>query len=150
MTEEVPSATGHSTPSNNDASKQYQSKRRVFKKPVTKAPQFEGKCAKLNGHTYDCSDPRQTADIYAKTTREIGEYYVGGTYKYGADIRQAIETLAVPTLTEPTDPPTEATRSQIRIWEKRIYEFLKKETHLEENIKTVYSLIFGQTCSSSR
>jgi hypothetical protein len=52
--------------------------------------------------------------------------------------------LAVPTLTDPTDPPTEATRSQIRIWEKRIDEFVKKETHLEENIKTVYSLIFGQ------
>jgi hypothetical protein len=61
MTEEVPSTT-----SNNDASKQYQSKRHVFKKPVTKAPQFEGKCAELNGHTYDCSDPQQAADMYAK------------------------------------------------------------------------------------
>ena len=87
--------------------------------------------------------------MYAKTTREIGEY-VGRTYKYGADIRRAIETLAVPTLTEPMDPPTEATRSQIRIWEKRIDEFVKKETHLEENIKTVYSLIFGQCTEAIR
>jgi hypothetical protein len=68
--------------------------------------------------------------MYAKTTKEIGEY-VGRACKYGADIRQAIETLAVPTFTKPTDPPTEATRSQIRIWEKRIDEFVKKETHLE-------------------
>jgi hypothetical protein len=71
--------------------------------------------------------------MYAKTTREIGEY-ARRTYKYGAGIRQTIETLAVPTLTEPTDPPTEATRSQIQIWEKRIDEFIKKENHLEENI----------------
>jgi hypothetical protein len=67
MTEEVSSTTRHSTPSNNDASKQYQSKRRVFKKPVTKATQFEGKCAELNGHTYDCSNPRQAANMYVKS-----------------------------------------------------------------------------------
>jgi hypothetical protein len=57
--------------------------------------------------------------------------------------RQAIETLAVPTLTKPTDPPTEATRSQIRIWEKRIDEFVKKETHLEENRKSCTLLSLG-------
>ena len=77
-----------------------------------------------------------------KQRKKIGEY-VGRTYKYGANIRQAIETLAVPTLTEPTDPPTEATRSQIRIWEKRIDEFVKKETHLEENRKSCTLLSLG-------
>jgi hypothetical protein len=69
MTEEVPSTTGHSTSSNNDASKQHQSKCRTFKKPVIKAPRFKGKCTELNGHAYDCLDPRQAADMYAKTTK---------------------------------------------------------------------------------
>lgn len=131
---------------------QQQPRRRGFKKPGFKAPQaprFEGKCEDLNGCTYDCSDPRQAADMYTKTTKEIAEY-VGRTYKYGADIRMAIETLIVPTFSEPTDPPKEASRTQVRIWEKRVNEFVKKETHLEENIKTIYSLIFGQCTEAMR
>jgi hypothetical protein len=134
---------------------QQQPRRRGFKKPGFKAPQapqaprFEGKCEDLNGCTYDCSDPRQAADMYTKTTKEIAEY-VGRTYKYGADIRMAIETLVIPTIAEPTDPPADASRTQVRIWEKRVDEYVKKETHLEENIKTIYSLIFGQCTEAMR
>jgi hypothetical protein len=67
--------------------------------------------------------------MYTKTTKEIAEY-VRRTYKYGADIRLAIVTLIVPTLSEPTDPQTDASRTQVRIWEKRVDEFVKKETTL--------------------
>jgi hypothetical protein len=38
-----------------------------------RAPKFEGKCADLKGHIYDCSDVRQS-DQYTKTTKEITEY----------------------------------------------------------------------------
>jgi hypothetical protein len=52
------------------------------------------------------SDPRQAADVYGKTTREISEY-VGRTYKYGAVMRTALEGLTLPTFDEPTDPVAE-------------------------------------------
>ena len=45
-----------------------------------RAPKFEGKCADLKGHIYDCSDVSQS-DQYTKTTKEIAEY-VGRTYTY--------------------------------------------------------------------
>jgi hypothetical protein len=48
---------------------------------------FEGKCADLKGHIYDCSDVRQS-DQFTKTTKEVAEY-VGRTYKYDGDARLA-------------------------------------------------------------
>jgi hypothetical protein len=43
---------------------------------------FEGKCDDLSRYIYDCADPKQAADMYTNTTKEISEY-VGRTYKYG-------------------------------------------------------------------
>jgi hypothetical protein len=54
------------------------------KTSVPKAPRFEGRCDKLKGHIYNCSDSQQT-DRYTKTTGEIAEY-IGRTYQHGADI----------------------------------------------------------------
>jgi hypothetical protein len=54
---------------------------------------FEGKCADLKGHIYNCSTSKQ-ADQFNKTTKEILEY-VGRTYTYGGDSQLAIENLAV-------------------------------------------------------
>jgi hypothetical protein len=73
-----------------------------------KAPKFEGRCDDLSGHVYDYASPRQAADQYTKTTREICEY-IGRTYKYGADTKMALEQLALPTFTAPTDPAANAT-----------------------------------------
>jgi len=42
---------------------------------------FEGKCADLKGHIYDCSTSKQ-ADQFNKTMKKILEY-VGCTYTYG-------------------------------------------------------------------
>jgi hypothetical protein len=78
-----------------------------------------------------------------KTTKEIAEY-VGSTYKQGGDICQAVEGLSMPTLQEPPDPPEDATRTQIRKWEKMVDEFVKRELQLEENIQALYSLVWGQ------
>ena len=103
-----------------------------------RTPKFEGRCDDLKGHIYDFGGPKQS-DMFTKTTREIGEY-VGRTYKYGNDVRLAITNMAVPTIQPPADPPQNATRTEIRLWEKRCDEVVKRETHLEENMKTLYSL----------
>ena len=109
-----------------------------------RTPKFEGKCADLKGHIYDAADSRQS-DQYMKTTREIAEY-VGRTYKYGGDIRLAVETLTVPTFEVPTDPAAGASRTEVRIWEKLVDEHVKRISGLNENIKTLFSLVWGQ-CS---
>jgi hypothetical protein len=54
---------------------------------------FEGKCDDY--HIYNCADPKQAADMYTSTTKEISEY-VGRTYKCGGDTRQVIMRLQLP------------------------------------------------------
>lgn len=78
-----------------------------------------------------------------KTTREIAEY-VGRTYKYGGDIRLAVETLKPPNFKMPDDPPEEATKTALKIWEKDIDEFSRSKSKYAENVKTLFSLVWGQ------
>ncbi len=96
----------------------------------------------MKGHIYNCSDFKQ-ADIFICTTKEIAEY-VGWTYKYGRDARLAVKKLYSPTFTEPINPAADASKTKIRMWEKLIKEYVKRQTYLEENLKTIYSLVWGQ------
>jgi hypothetical protein len=123
-------------------SSQHWNRHRAFKKPVILQPKFEGKCTDLKGHIYDCSDSKQ-AGKFTKTTKEITEY-VGCTYKYGSDTRLAIENLERPILSLPDDPETDATRTETRKWEKEVDEYVRNKAYLEENLKTLYSLVWGQ------
>jgi hypothetical protein len=97
---------------------------------TVKEPKFEGRIDALSGHIYDCSFKQ--ADTYTKTTREIAEY-VGRTFKFGNDARLAVEFLAPPLFTPPSDPAAGATKSEQRIWEKTIDEYVKRETMFIEN-----------------
>ena len=107
-----------------------------------------GRSEDLNGNIYDCTDSRQ-ADQYSKTTKEIAEY-IGRTYRYGMDTRLAIENLQYITCNVPEDPSDDATRTELRIWEKKIDDYVKKETITKENLKTAYSLIWGQCSDQMR
>jgi hypothetical protein len=137
-----PSEKGSGNSSGNNRSSQQGNHHHAFKKPVVRQPKFEGKCDERKGLIFDCSDSRQ-ADVFVKTTREIPEY-VGRSYRYGSDTRLAIENLVLSVLDMPVDPPTDATKIQTRIWEKKVDEYVKRETNLQENRKTLYSLVWGQ------
>jgi hypothetical protein len=100
---------------------------------------FKGRCKDLKGHVYDNIDALQ-ADQYTKTTREIAEF-IGRTHKFGTDTRLSIKSMKVFVIEQPEDPPEDATRTEIRIWEKSIDDYVKRKTILTENIKTAYSLI---------
>ena len=52
--------------------------------------------------------------------------------------------MNVPEMLLPKDLPVAALAAQKRQWEKRIEEISKKEIILEENMKTLYSIIWGQ------
>jgi hypothetical protein len=70
--------------------------------------------------------------------------YVGRTYTYGGDIKIAIESLAMPTLKVPTDPAVGATKTKELIWKKKVEEYVRRETYLKENVKSLFSLVWGQ------
>ncbi|KAI2489179.1 Reverse transcriptase (RNA-dependent DNA polymerase) [Fragilaria crotonensis] len=103
---------------------------------------FEGSCKELKGYIYDCSNVLDS-DTFDTTTERIAEY-VGRSFKYGGDIRCAVLTLRTPVLQQPTKPPEDATKTQIRIWEKRCDAYLERKTITIENIEALYTLIWGQ------
>ena len=113
-----------------------------YNKHATKQLKFEGRISGLNGHVYDCADASHV-DQYTNTTKEIA-LYVATTLKNGNDVRKAIEDLSIPTIKLPDDLPTDATAAAKRSWEKKVDECMKKELILEVNMKTLYSIIWGQ------
>jgi hypothetical protein len=89
---------------------------RSNKAVVPRQQKFEGEYDELKGNIYDCSDARQ-ADLFTKTSKAIAGH-VGRSYKYSGDIRITVETLAVPTMEVPSDPPDTASKTEVKIWEK--------------------------------
>jgi hypothetical protein len=109
---------------------------------IPKQPRFEGECEELKGNIYDCSDIKQ-ADTFMKTNKAVAGH-VGRNYKYGGDIRNVVDNLELPTLQEPQDYATGASKTTIRIWEKEVDEYVKRKIYLFENVRTLYSLVWGQ------
>ena len=115
---------------------------------------FEGRCEDLKGHIFDCSDAKHT-DLFSTTLKEITDY-VGRECKYGGDTRQAIEnrTAKVPVKFDPpkepdrvnaTDPTSRfKSTTEGKIWEKEIDEHVKRKIIYKENLRTLYSLVWGQ------
>ena len=115
---------------------------------IPRQPKFEGKCDNLKGHIYDNSHAKQ-ANQFAKTTTEVAEY-VEHTYKHGGDIRLAVLNLDPPPLLMPDDPPAGTNETQKLIWKKRIEQYIAHEDKLNENLKTLYSLVQGQSSDIMR
>ncbi len=115
---------------------------RAFNKPgstpvAPKSARLEGRYDELKGNVYDCSNPRQAADEFTRTTKEIAEYT---GIKFGAERKLTIKTLKKPTLPMPADPPDDVTATEKRIWERRADTYVEAETTLDSDLKKIDSL----------
>ena len=71
----------------------------------SRAPRFDGQCEEQRtGHVYNYFNPWTAVDQYMKTTTHEICKYIGRTYTYGEDMKVALETLTMRTLTESKDP----------------------------------------------
>ena len=50
----------------------------------------------------------------------------------------------------PGDPASGATRTEIRIWEKQVDEYVKYDLQYQENIRELYDLVWGQCSEAMR
>jgi len=111
-------------------------------------PRFVGRCEELKDYVYDLVGSR-SADSYTKTTKEIAEY-VGSHYSNGGDARLAVMHLKMPSLEKPKAPPKDADATDMKIWEEEVKEFVKTKIKLKENVKKLYSLVWGQCSEAMR
>ena len=103
---------------------------------------FKGLTDGLDGYYFDCTTRKQT-DQYIETVEKIGTY-VGKEFEHGADIKRVVDNLRKPDLGTIADPAPGANRYEIRKWEKKVDEHIKRENCLDRNIAKLYNLVWGQ------
>jgi hypothetical protein len=79
---------------------------------------FVGKCEDIKEHVYDVTPGKSGFDVFAKTTREIGEY-IARSVKDGGEFRTAMdpEDLGFSILVPPVDPTNINNMMQVKRWE---------------------------------
>jgi len=95
---------------------------------VTKA-KFEGDCDDLKGHIYDCNDSKK-ADLFIKTNKKLSEYVRKKFKDFPGDMQALVKNLEMPTFVMPDDPAETATRTEIRIREKKCDSYTTHEEAL--------------------
>ena len=86
--------------------------------------------------------------MFIKTKKAIANY-VGCTYQHSGDIRRAIETLTLPTIPMPTAPVADPMPVLLAaIFSEQVKEYVKQTSRLQENIKRLWALVWGQ-CSDT-
>jgi hypothetical protein len=110
----------------------------------TTKSKFEGSCEELANCIFDCEDSKQSGSFEA--TMDLLANYVGAKYEHGGEIRNLIKNLAPIIIPEPADLPTvpAPTATQTKIWELKIAAYVKKEDKIADNVRKLYSLVWGQ------
>ena len=108
---------------------------------------FDGATEDLKGEIFDLVGSR-SADLFIKTKKAVANY-VGRTYQHSGDIRRAIETLTLPTIPMPTAPVADPMAVLLAaIFSEQVKEYVKQTSRLQENIKRLWALVWGQ-CSDT-
>ena len=108
---------------------------------------FEGVTEELKGEIFDLVGSR-SADLFIKTKKAVANY-VSRTYQHSGDIRRAIETLTLPTIPMPIAPVADPIPVLLAaIFNEQVKEYVKQTSRLQENIKRLWALVWGQ-CSDT-
>ena len=59
-------------------------------------------------------------------------------------MRQCIMTLQTISITQPSDPPEGASKTETKIWEIEITEYIKRKQKVDANLRKLFSLVWGQ------
>ena len=90
----------------------------------------------------------RSADLFIKTKKAVANY-VGRTYQHSGDIRRAIETLTLPAIPMPIAPVADPIPVLLAaIFSEQVKEYVKQTSRLQENIKRLWALVWGQ-CSDT-
>ena len=115
--------------------------------PTIPRHRFDGATEELKGQIFDLVGAR-SADLFIKSKKAVANY-IGQTYQHSWDIRRAIKTLTLPTIPLPTAPVADPmTPLLAAIFSEQVKEHVKQTSRLQENIKCLWVLVWGQ-CSDT-
>ena len=110
--------------------------------PCQAFTKFKGNILELDGFVFDCSDNNQ-ADRYVTAMKRTSEH-IGTNYHNWGDISSTIEQGIRFDIPKPIDPSTTNDEVDKMILTKKFNSYARKDSILEENIQTGYSLVLGQ------
>ena len=115
--------------------------------PTISRHRFEGAMEELKGEIFDLVGSC-LADLFIKSKKAVANY-VRRTYQHSGDIRRGIETLTLPTIPIPTAPVADPIPPLLAaIFSEQVKEYVKQTSRLQENIKHLWALVWGQ-CSDT-
>jgi hypothetical protein len=120
--------------------------------PSRKKSSFQGNTAEMNGHVFECYEESGIRTQFSKTVEVLGEY-ISKKVKFPEDMKSLWTTkLAKPSVSPPADLANEATatKRQLFEWEEKMKIYFKRQTELEGNLMTTYSVIWGQCSEAMR
>ena len=114
--------------------------------------EFKGSMAELNGHVFEVHSETTRTNQFSRSCEEIRKY-VSREYDYGGDMAKIIEDEAEMQFDGlkpiyPKGDPEEIDKTDLRIWEKEVDEFVKRKTAYTRNKQALYMIIWGQ-CSDT-
>ena len=115
--------------------------------PTISRQRFDRATEELEGEVFDLVGSR-SADLFIKSKKAIANY-VGRTYQHSGDIRGAIEILSLPTIPMPIAPVADPIPPLLAaFFSEQVKEYVKQTSRLQENIKRLWALVWGQ-CSDT-
>ena len=107
-------------------------------------PKFTGDCEDLAGCIFDCEDSRRSGE-FEGTIDQLANY-VGSKFEHGGEIRGVIKNLEPVVIAQPQPLPDFPAPNTVqnKIWELDIVAYVKKRNKIDDGLKKLYSLIWGQ------
>ena len=125
-----------------------------YKKEPKKDPSrnniFRGHTKEMQGHVFLVFNDRENKQRFSKRVEMLQEYAMK-ELEYGSDMNLLLSDLKTPELPDPPDKPIGKTsEARLEIWKRRIYMYAEREMRLEENLKKVFVVIWGQCSDTMR
>jgi len=102
----------------------------------------------MNSHVFQTFNESQNKRQYTKTMESL-QRYVNKNCKHAGDL-DSLFKLEKPTITPPADTSSEDAANTIKLlkWTESTKTYMRREQAFEDNLRDIYSIIWGQ-CSLS-
>ena len=115
----------------------------------TKTTASKGTMSELNGHVFELGSETTKTNQFNRTVEEVSNY-MSRKYDYGGDIARMLRDRAEIDLkpNKPVHPGDGADKTDLRIWEKQVDEYVKRINAYDNNKEALFAILWGQ-CSDS-
>ena len=116
--------------------------RKVIKTPTVI---FKGDCLKMNGHIFQCAHESKDPKQFSRTKEELMRWSQTNYKQEDSDeLRHMLRHMREAIFVLPTDPAVTANRTEERIWEAEVSDYIKGQKRYKGQKGSLFATIWGQ------